>query len=176
MTITSSFRLRNKLKERISFFKKQLSGTLYTKAVGKEEDTTSLDGMKLEEVINKVNTLMTVLSNFNKAIELANKINKEPLIELETLKSRISFYETIASKCRNIQLVEYAYERSINRYEKRQSTAILTIEMEPILNQKEIVDVLKQLKQKKDLLEEQISTNNIKTKVLFDESLITELL
>jgi hypothetical protein len=167
LTITSAFRLRNKLKEKISKLTSLTSGAEITKPVGKEENTVVFDGKTFKETISAVCLLMETLRDFNLAIEKANTVNKEDLITLESLKAEIAFYESLAGKFRRIEKFSYEYNASGGQDK---------IELEPVLDQKAIVSRLDELKKKKDEIEERLAGSNFKTVVEFDQARINKLL
>jgi hypothetical protein len=103
LTITSAFRLRNKLKEKISKLTSLTGNAEITKPIGKEENTAFFDGKTFKETIAAVCLLMTTLRDFNLAIEKANTVNKEDLISLESLKAEIAFYDSMAGKFRRVE-------------------------------------------------------------------------
>jgi hypothetical protein len=167
LTITSAFRLRNKLKEKIGKLTSLTATAEITKPVDKEENTVVFDGKTFKETIAAVSLLMTTLRDFNLAIEKANTVNKEDLITLESLKAEIAFYESIAGKFRRVEKYSYEYNPSGGRDK---------IELEPVLDQRAIVSRLDELKKKKDDIEERLAASNFKTTVEFDQALINKLL
>jgi hypothetical protein len=167
MTITSAFRLRNKLKEKISKLTSLTAAAEITKPAGKEENTAAFDGKTFKETISAVSLLMTTLRDFNLAIEKANTVNKADLITLESLKAEIAFYESIAGKFRRVEKYSYEYNASGGRDK---------IELESVLDQRAIVSRLDELKKEKDDIEERLATSNFKTPVEFDQALINKLL
>jgi hypothetical protein len=136
LTITSVFRLRNKLKEKISKLTSLTGGAEITKPMGKEENTVVFDGKTFKETISAICLLMTILRDFNLAIEKANVVNKEDLITLESLKVEIAFYESIVGKFRRAEKYTYKYNASGGRDK---------IELEPVPDQKVIVSRLDEL-------------------------------
>jgi molybdopterin converting factor small subunit len=167
LTITTAFRLRNKLKEKIGKLTSLANSAEITKPVGKEENTAVFDGKTFKETISAVRLLMTTLRDFNLAIEKANTVNKEDLITLESLKAEIAFYDSIAGKFRRVEKYSYEYNSSGGRDK---------IELETVLDQKAIVSHLDELKKKKDEIEERLANSNFKTVVEFDQALINKLL
>jgi hypothetical protein len=167
LTITSAFRLRNKLKEKISKLTSLTGSAETTRPAGKEENTVVFDGKTFNETISTVSFLMTTLRDFNLAIEKANTVNKEDLITLESLKAEIAFYESIAGKFRRVEKYSYEYNATGGRDK---------IELEPVLDQKVIVSRLDELKKKKDEIEERLANSNFKTIVEFDQARINKLL
>jgi hypothetical protein len=167
LTITSSFRLRNKLKEKIGKLTSLTGSAEITKPADKEENTVVFDGKTFKETISAVCLLMTTLRDFNLAIEKANAVNKEDLITLESLKAEIAFYESIAGKFRRVEKYTYEYNSSGGRDK---------IELEPVLDQTAIVSRLDELKKKKDEIEERLANSNFKTVVEFDRARINKLL
>jgi hypothetical protein len=101
--LASSFRLRNKLKERIAALSNAIESADFTKTTGTEENTRACDGKTIMEAIAEVGVLMELLRDLNTKIEKANAVNRDSLIALETLKAKIAFYEKIAGKCRRGQ-------------------------------------------------------------------------
>jgi hypothetical protein len=167
LTITSAFRLRNKLKEKISKLTSLTAVAEITKPVNKEENTVVFDGKTFKETIAAVSLLMTTLRDFNLAIEKANTVNKEDLITLESLKAEIAFYESLAGKFRRVEKYSYEYNASGGRDK---------IELEPVLDQGVVVSRLDELKKKKDEIEERLANSNFKTTVEFDQAIINKLL
>jgi len=167
LTIAQAFRLRNKLKEKIKNLTSQTYIADITKPAAKEENTTVFDGRTFNETIAAVSLLMATLKDFNLAIEKANGINKDNLISLESLKAEIAFYESVTEKFRRVEKFSFEFNASGGRDK---------IELEPVLNQKEIVSRLDELKKQKDEIEEHLAESNFKTIVEFDQALISKLL
>jgi gamma-glutamylcyclotransferase (GGCT)/AIG2-like uncharacterized protein YtfP len=167
LSIASAFRLRNKLKERIKRLSEIAGRAETTKPEGTDENTAIFDGKTFKQTIEEVSVLMTVLRDFNIAIEKSNSINKEALINLESLKAEIAFYENITQKVRSAPLYSYEYNAEGGRDK---------IKQEVLLSQKEIVAHLDSLKKRKDEIEEKLAKSNIETQVDFDQSAITKLL
>jgi hypothetical protein len=167
LNMMSAFRLRNKLKERIKELTKACEKTSITKALGTAENTASFDGRSFTDSIASVNVLMTTLRDFNLAIEKANTINKKELITLETLKAEIAFYDALVRKVRHAEQFEYEYNPDGGKDK---------IELEMVLNQQEIVDHWKNLKKKKEVIEETLANSNLTIQVNFDKEIINRLL
>jgi hypothetical protein len=169
LTIATAFRLRNKLKEKISKLTSLTNSAEMTKKVGEEENTAIFDGKTFRETITAVSLLMETLRDFNLAIEKANVVNKEDLISLslESLKAEIAFYESVAGKFRRIEKYSYEFNSSGGRDK---------FELEPVLDQKAVVSRLEELKKKKDEIEERLADSNFKTPVEFDQARISKLL
>ena len=167
LSIASAFRLRNKLKERIKRLSEIAGRADAAKPEGTDENTAIFDGKTFKETIAEVSVLMAVLRDFNTAIEKSNAVNKEALINLESLKAEIAFYESITQKIRNAPLYSYEYNAEGGRDK---------IKQEPLLSQKEIVAHLESLKKKKDCIEEKLAESNIKTQVDYDQNIINKLL
>jgi hypothetical protein len=167
LTITSAFRLRNKLKEKIGKLTSLTDAANITKPADKEENTVIFDGKTFKETMSAVCLLMATLRDFNLAIEKANAVNKEDLITLESLKAEIAFYESIAGKFRRVEKYSYEYNPAGGRDK---------IELEPVLEQKAVVSHLDELKKKKDEIEERLANSNFKTMVEFDQARISNLL
>jgi hypothetical protein len=167
LSITSAFRLRNKLKERIGKLTSLTAAADITKPAGKEENTVVFDGKTFKETISAVCLLMETLRDFNLAIEKANGVNKEDLISLESLKAEIAFYESLAGKFRRVEKYSYEYNPEGGRDK---------IELEPVLDQRTIVSRLDDLKKKKDEIEERLANSNFKTMVEFDLARINKVL
>ncbi|MDR2808816.1 MAG: hypothetical protein LBB43_07425 [Spirochaetaceae bacterium] len=161
--LASSFRLRNKLKERIGSLTAAIENAEFTKTSGIEENTNPCDGKTLKEAIAEVHALMDLLQNLNNRIEKANAINKDSLVMLETLKSKIAFYEKIVQKCRLCRKYEFEYNEEGER---------VKVAKEPLVNQKAITTMLAGLKKEKDALEEEITAANFNTLVDFDPQAI----
>jgi hypothetical protein len=167
VSITSAFRLRNKLKEKISKLTSLTGGAEITKPAGREENTAFFDGKTFGETISTVCLLMATLRDFNLAIEKANAVNKEDLISLESLKAEIAFYESLAGKFRMVEKYSYEFNPAGGRDK---------IELEPVLDQRIIVSRLDELKKEKDKIEERLADSNFKTMVEFDQARINKLL
>jgi molybdopterin converting factor small subunit len=167
LTIASAFRLRNKLKEKISKLTSLTGSADMTKPANQAENTTVFDGKTFSETISAVSLLMATLKDFNLAIEKANAVNKEDLITLESLKAEIAFYDSIVNKFRRVEKYSYEYNSSGGRDK---------IELEPVLDQKTLVSKLEELKKKKDEIEERLANSNFKTVVEFDQVLMDKLL
>jgi hypothetical protein len=157
--LASSFRLRNKLKERISNLTGAINDAEFSKNIGSEENTSPCDGKTLAEAIAEVNDLMDILLELNDRIEKANAINRNSLITLETLKSKIAFYEKVGQKCRRSKKYEYEYD------EKGES---IKVNKEPLVDQQAVTAMLAKMKKEKDAMEEKISAVNFNTSVDFD--------
>jgi hypothetical protein len=157
--LASSFRVRNKLKERISGLISAIEEAEFSKPIGTEEDRSPCDGKTLEEAITEVHALMDILRELNERIEKANTVNKDSLISVETLKAKIAFYETIVKKCRREKKYEFGYDEQGGR---------VKVNKEPLVDQKEVSVLLTNLKKEKDILEEEIGAANFNTTVDFD--------
>jgi hypothetical protein len=167
LSITSAFRLRNKLKEKISKLTFLTSTADITKPAGKEENRAVFDGKTFKETIAAVCLAMETLRDFNLAIEKANGVNKGDLIALESLKAELAFYESLAEKFRRVEKYSYEYNPAGGRDK---------IELEPVLDQKDVVAHLGDLKKQKDAIEERLTDSNFKTTVEFDQARINKLL
>ena len=167
LNIASSFRLRNKLKERIKRLTEIAGGADVTKPEGTEENRAIFDGKTFDETIDEVSVLMTTLRDFNLAIDKANLVNKGDLISLESLKAEISFYEYITQKVRKAPLFSYEYNSEGGRDKVKQDL---------LLSQKKVIDHLSSIKKKKDEIEEKLAKSNIETKVDFDADVINKLI
>ncbi|MDR1232515.1 MAG: hypothetical protein LBK61_14070 [Spirochaetaceae bacterium] len=86
LKLASSFRLRNKIKERISGLTAAIEGAEFDKPVRTDENTSPCDGKTLEEAFAEVHGLTDILQELNDRIEKANMVNKNSLIILETFK------------------------------------------------------------------------------------------
>jgi hypothetical protein len=157
--LASAFRLRNKLKEKISNLTDAIDSAEFSKTVGSEENTSPCDGMTLMEAIVEVCTLMDLLLELNGRIEKANASNREPLIELETLKAKIAFYEKLVRKCRQGKTYEFEYDEEGER---------VKVAKEALVDQGAVTSVLAALKKEKDALEDKLTTVNFNTAVDFD--------
>ncbi|MDR0411852.1 MAG: hypothetical protein LBH75_07780 [Treponema sp.] len=157
--LSSSFRLRNKLKERISSLINAIEGAEFNKTVGTEENTSPCDGKTLEESIAEVNGLMDILWELNDRIEKANAINRDSLIILETLKSKIAFYEKVLQKCRCVRKYTFEYDEKGER---------IKVDKEPLVDQRAVSAMLAKLKKEKDAVEEKIAAVNFNVNVDFD--------
>ena len=167
LSIAAAFRLRNKLKERIKRLSEIASRADATKPEGTDENTAIFEGKTFDETIDAVSVLMAALKDFNVAIDKANIANKEDLVNLESIKAEIAFYEIIAQKVRNAPLYSYEYNAEGGRDK---------IKQEPLLSQEKIVKHLDSLKKKKDGIEEKLAKSNIETLVDFDQNTIANLL
>jgi len=167
LNIASAFRLRNKLKEKIKKLIDLTDSASVTTPKGIPENTTVFDGKSFTETIENVSRLMSILRDFNLAIDKANIINKENLITLESLKAEISFYDGIVRKARRAEKYSYEYNPAGGRDK---------IELEPVLDQKAMVSYLDSLKKKKDEIEEQLANSNFSVQVDFDQNIINSLL
>jgi len=167
LNIAGAFRLRNKLKEKIKRLSEIAGRAEATKPEGTDENTAIFDGKTFRETIEQVSVLMGVLRDFNIAIDKSNSVNKEALINLESLKAEIAFYESITQKIRNAPVFSYEHNAEGGRDK---------IKLETLLSQKEIVAHLNLLKKRKDGIEEQLAKSNIETQVDYDQKTITNLL
>jgi hypothetical protein len=159
LNLASSFRLRNKIKEKISNISAAIEGAEFSKTAGTEENTSPCDGKTLEQAVSEVSVLMDILQELNRRIAEANLVNRDTLITLETLKARIVFYEKITKQCR--QCRKYELERG-------DEGDLIKVAKEPLLDQGKMTAVLAALKKEKDALEEKIATVNFNTVVDFD--------
>ncbi|MDR0707830.1 MAG: hypothetical protein LBF60_08140 [Treponema sp.] len=157
--LAHSFRLRNKIKERISGLISAIDGAEFSKIAGTEENTSPCDGKTLEEAVAEVYALMDILQELNARIEKANAVNRDFLIMLETLKSKIAFYEKIAQNCRRYRKYEFEYDEEGVR---------IRVAKEPLLDQKAIAAALANLKKEKDGMEEKLTDLNVNIAVDFD--------
>jgi len=167
LNIVSAFRLRNKLKERIQELTRTCYKAKVTKPIATPENTTVFDGINFTDSIKNVSLLMATLRDLNLAIEKSNITNKEDIINLETLKAEIAFYDTMVNNVRNAEKFEYEYNPEGGRDK---------IEMELVLNQQIIVDHWKNLKKKKGEIEEKLAISNLAIQVDFDQEIINRLL
>ncbi|MDR1301015.1 MAG: hypothetical protein LBK43_00895 [Treponema sp.] len=159
LNLASSFRLRNKIKEKISTISAAIEDAEFSKTVGTQENTSPCDGKTLERAISEVGVLMDILQELNLRIAEANQVNRETLITLETLKARIVFYEKITKQCRRCK--QYELEQS-------EEGDLLKVAKEPLVDQGKMTAVIAALKKEKDALEEKIATVNFNTPVDFD--------
>jgi hypothetical protein len=167
LTITSAFRLRNKLKERIKELTKACGRASVIKALGTEENTAGFDGKSFADTVASVSLLMSTLRDFNLAIEKANAVNKEDLITLETLKAEIAFYDTIADKVRSAEQFDYEYNPDGGKDK---------IKLELVLDQQAVVAHYSELKKRKEAIEEKLVNTNFTVQVNFDQEKINRLL
>ena len=163
LNLAGSFRLRNKLKERIAALSNAIENAEFSKTAGTEENTSACDGKTLTGAIAEVDALMELLRKLNGEIEKANKANRDSLIVLETLKAKIAFYEMAARKCRRGKPYEFEYDSQGER---------VKVDKEPLVDQGQITTVLASLKKEKDALEEKINSVNFSTTVDFDPEII----
>jgi hypothetical protein len=159
LNLASSFRLRNKLKEKISNLTDAIDSAEFIKTAGSEENTSPCDGMTLVEAIAEVCTLMDLLLELNGRIEKANTVNRGALIGLETLKAKIAFYERLVRKCRQGKTYEFEYDEEGER---------VKVAKEALVDQRAITPALAALKKEKDALEDKLTTVNFNTAVDFD--------
>ena len=167
LNIVSAFRLRNKLKERIKELTRACERASVTKALDAEENTAGFDGKTFADSIANVSMLMAALRDFNLAIEKANAVNKEDLITLETLKAEIAFYDTMVRRLRMAEQFEYEDNPDGGRDK---------IKLELVLNQQTVMAHCKELKKKKDMIEEKLAHSNFTLQVNFDQEVINKLL
>jgi hypothetical protein len=163
LNLASSFRLRNKLKERIIALTNAIESAPFVKTIRTEENTSPCDGKTIKEAVVEVDALMELLRELNKKIEKANAANRDTLITLETLKAKIAFYENVAHKCRMVKDCEFEYDAKGER---------VRVDKEPIVDQANITAVLAALKKEKDAMEEKINAANFNIAVDFDPDTI----
>jgi hypothetical protein len=163
LTLAGSFRLRNRLKEKISNVTDAIEAADFTKNAGGEEDTYPCDGKTLEMAIREAGELMDLLREFNRRIEKANLVNRDALISLETLKAKISLHEKIAKKCRRCGKYEFEFDENGER---------VKVAKENLVNQAAVISALANLRKEKDALEDEISSVNFRTAVDFDPEAI----
>jgi len=173
INLSSAFRLRNRLKEKIQRLNGLLGKAEYQKTVGVEENWAGLDGMSLRDAVKRAAGLMDLLRDFNKAIESANEVNRVHLITLESLKAKIALYEQVAEKCRGFKGYEYEYPEE--RHEDWRGDMVKVMK-EPLLDQKEVVETLNALKKEKNTLEDKLSHSNGEVTVDFDGDRILAVL
>ena len=167
LNIATAFRLRNKLKEKISKLSGIIHGADVTKPAGSPENTTVFDGNSFSATIERVRLLMSTLRDFNHAIDKANVINRADLINLETLKAEIAFYDTVIHKIRQGSPFAYEYNSEGGRDK---------VKLELLLDQKSVITHYENLIKQKDSIEEKLATSNSITQVSFDRSIIDNLL
>ncbi|MDR2793806.1 MAG: hypothetical protein LBB61_09115 [Treponema sp.] len=163
LNLANSFRLRNKLKERIGAVTSAIADAEFSKTEGTKESTSPCDGKTLEEAVCEVDMLMGLLQDLNVRIEKVNLVNRDSLIELETIKAKIAFYNTITRKCRRIRAYEFECDEKGER---------VKVAKEPLIDQGKMTAVLADLKKKKDALEEKIAAANFTTAVDIDPDTI----
>jgi hypothetical protein len=149
LNLASSFRLRNKLKERISALTNAIDTAPFAKTI--------------KEAVGEVDALMELLCELNRQIEKANTANRNTLITMETLRAKIAFYENLAHKCRMVKDYEIEYDAKGER---------IKVDKEPIVDQAAITAALAALKKEKDALEEKINAANFTIAVDFDPDTI----
>jgi hypothetical protein len=155
------------LKERIKELTKACERASVTKALGTEENTAAFDGKSFADSVAYVSLLMSALRDFNLAIEKANAVNKEDLITLETLKAEIAFYDTVVDKVRRVERFDYEDNPDGGRDK---------IDLELVLDQQAVVARYKELKKKRDAVEEKLANSNFTVQVDFDQERINRLL
>jgi hypothetical protein len=163
--ISSAFRVRNRLKEKIQYLNGLIGKAVYQKTVGAEENRAGLDGKNLQDAIACSVSLMDLLCEFNKAIEKANAVNRDILITLESLKAKIALYEQVAGKCRDFKGYEYEYPET---RKGDWSGEMVKVVKEPLIDQKAVVEALNALKKEKNALEDKLSRSNGEVTVDFD--------
>jgi len=166
INIASAFRLRNKIKERIKKLSDIVQRADVTKPAGTAENTSAFDGRTFNETVEQVRLLMAALRDFNIAIDKANVVNREDLINLESIKAEIAFYDLITQKLRRTS--PFAYEQN-------KEGGMDKIDVELLLDQKSVVSHLENLRKKKDEIEEKLNLSNFKTEVVFDLNIIEKL-
>jgi len=167
LNIASAFRLRNKLKERIKELTRACDSASVTKDLGTAENTAGFDGKSFADSIADVGLLMAALRDLNLAIEKANTVNKVDLITLETLKAEIAFYDTLVRKLRNAE--QFVHEENSDGGQDK-------IEQELVINQQVVLDHWKNLKNKREAIEEKLANSNLTIQVNFDQEVINRLL
>jgi hypothetical protein len=162
--LAGSFRLRNRLKEKIQHESGLIKNAAYQKNEDEEEICADLDGKTLQAAITGADGLMDLLCEFNHAIDKANEVNREDLTTLETIKAKISLYESVTGKCRGFKGYEYEYPKDRKDY----SVDMVKVIKELVIDQEAMVNKLESLKREKDKLEERLSRRNYETRVDFD--------
>ncbi|AEF86292.1 hypothetical protein TREPR_1871 [Treponema primitia ZAS-2] len=170
MNINESFRLRNRLKDRIRDLKERVASAEYEKTEGGEEHTWRLDGKTLKETIELTDTLMDLLCTLNEAIENANTENRLDLVRMEALKQKLAFYSGIVLKCREGKRFEYEYPEGYGSEKMTKITKVL------VLDQPSMVEKYNALKNESVQIEVKLSKHNAKINVEFDASKIEEAL
>jgi hypothetical protein len=163
VNLASAFRLRNKLKEKISAVTKAIESADFSKNTGTQENTSPCDGKTLAEAIREGSELMDLLQAFNARIEKANLVNRDALIALETFKAKIAFYEKIVQKCRCCRKYEFEFDETGER---------VKVAKEALLDQGAVTSTLAKLKKEKDALEDRLAAANFSTLVDFDPEAI----
>ncbi|MHB9292054.1 hypothetical protein Holit_01142 [Hollandina sp. SP2] len=167
VNLASAFRLRNKLKEKISMVTNAIESADFSKNIGTEENTSPCDGKTLTEAIREGSELMDLLQAFNTQIEKANLVNRDALIALETFKAKIAFYEKIVQKCRRCRKYEFECDETGER---------VKVAKEALVDQGAVTSMLAKLKKEKDALEDRIAAVNFSTPVDFDpEAILSRL-
>jgi hypothetical protein len=173
VNISSAFRLRNRLKERIQHLNGLIKGAPYEVTEGTEENRARLDGKTLRETIEESSRLMDLLCDFNKAIDKANAGNRIDLITLESLKVKISIYQQIAQSCRQCKGYDYEYPEA---KKFGSDSEVFLVKKIPLVDQDEVLKTLNALKKAKNVLEEKLSSSNGRTMVDFDSDRIVAAL
>ena len=73
---------------------------------------------------------MDILRDLNSKIDKANLVNRDSLINMETLKSKVSFYEKVLKKFRWARNYDFEYDEKGER---------IRVSKEPLVEQKEII-------------------------------------
>lgn len=160
MNLAQSFRLRNKVKEKISKLQEAIFSAGFTKEAGKDEETYKTNGMPMVDAVETVTKLMRQLMVLNQAIEKANVGNKAALVQLESTKAELAFIEKLAINLRNQRLSRQDYNAT-GGYDK--------VQLEPTLEQSKILDHVETLIKRKDAIEAELANSNFSTEVEFDE-------
>jgi hypothetical protein len=173
-SISSAFRLRNRLKEKIQRLNSLIYSADYSKDAGGEERVFKLDGRTHKNTLEEASSLMDLLCEFNQAIETANTVNRRALITLESVKAKIALYQLVVERCRSWKSYEYEYPE--DRQFGMGGSDLVKVMKEAVLDQKEPVQKLEELILEKDTLEEKLAGSNARIKVDFDTDRITAVL
>jgi iron uptake system EfeUOB component EfeO/EfeM len=165
VSINEAFRLRNRLKEKIRQLTEMVKNVEYEKTKGEEENCAGLDGLTLKDSLAKLDGLISLLNDFNTAIEMANNVNRPALIKLDTLRAKTALYQKILEKCRECKGYEYVEQYSQNP---------VKVLKEPVIDQSEVVRRLAYLNKEMNEVEESLAKSNYETKVDFDTGTIVE--
>jgi len=167
VNISYAFRLRNRLKDKIQRLNGLIKKADFEKTVGTQENCTGLDGRTLKQAIEASIGLMSLLEEFNQAIDKANVVNRPDLVSLETLNAKIALYEQIAASCRACKGYDFEYPEQRNT-----NYDMVKVKKEMVVDQAAVIQELNGLKKAKNALEEKLSSSNGKTLVDFDAAKI----
>jgi hypothetical protein len=175
LNISSAFRLRNQLKEKIAEMAAMRNAASIDKTVGEEENRKPFDGKTYQQNVEESIRLMDLLFSFNQAIEKANEANRMDLLARESLQSKMALYSCLVSQCRKHKGYDYEYPeaREDDIYERPTKVKVLK---ELVLDQDALVKKLQGLKKSRIRLDEKLARSNEQLQVDFDERRVQEVL